>query len=411
MKVEEMLKQIQMNDAKVGKVGRSVRRGQEEYMKPEQDAMLAGAGEEDEFIKCFDDITGKELPWQAVKQAREQELMYLRELGVYTKVDEHAAVAKYNVTPIDTQWVDTDKAFEVETMQIRSRVMAREFKKWGHGTRGAASNWERDWQGHIENWGYELGSRKSVSQQEKENLGVDTRSRLCGDRNEGESVGAQEAAGERVPIKASIIGAGSAKSTKALNRRIRWGETGILYQHEPRHVYVLVGNLRLENGNTVQTSIVDDVKDENPVWFDPEQISKYRSHVARCLFLSQDRADTTFVVTELCQRMSDLSDPTQHSFVKMKRLVRYLKGERQWIQVFEFGNMSSEVKVFQTHTGPETHETRKSSSVGVAIVGRHLLKAYTSKQKIIVRKQSCMQQHWDYQKRNASRARCATWVL
>ena len=28
-------------------------------MKLEQDAMLAGAGEEDEFIKCFDDITGK----------------------------------------------------------------------------------------------------------------------------------------------------------------------------------------------------------------------------------------------------------------------------------------------------------------------------------------------------------------
>ena len=37
-----------------------------------QDAMLAEAGEEDGFIKCFDDITGKELPWQAVKQSREK---------------------------------------------------------------------------------------------------------------------------------------------------------------------------------------------------------------------------------------------------------------------------------------------------------------------------------------------------
>ena len=66
--------------------------------------MLAGgAGEEDEFIKCFDEITGKELHWQAVKEAREKELKYLRELGVYEKVDERAAVAKYNVTPIDTK--------------------------------------------------------------------------------------------------------------------------------------------------------------------------------------------------------------------------------------------------------------------------------------------------------------------
>ena len=42
----------------------------EEQLKPEQDPMLAETGEENEFIKCFDDITGKELPWQAMKEAR-----------------------------------------------------------------------------------------------------------------------------------------------------------------------------------------------------------------------------------------------------------------------------------------------------------------------------------------------------
>ena len=64
-----------------------------------------------------------------MKEAREKELKYLCELGVYEKVDERAAVGKYNVTPLDTKWVDTDKAFEVEPMQIRSRIVAREFKK------------------------------------------------------------------------------------------------------------------------------------------------------------------------------------------------------------------------------------------------------------------------------------------
>ena len=142
------------------------------------------------------------------------------------------------------------------------------------------------------------------------------------------------------PINASIIGASSAKSIKALNRRIRWGEIGILYQHDPRHVDVLVESLALENGDAVQTPMVDDVKDENPVWLDSEQISKYRSHVARCVFRSQDRADITFALNELCRRMSD---PSQHSFTKLMRLARYLKGQRQRIQVFEFGNTSSEV--------------------------------------------------------------------
>ena len=61
-----------------------------------------------------------------MKAAREKELKYLRELGVYGKVDECAAVAKDNVTPVDTKWVDRDKAFAGEPMQIRSRIVVRE---------------------------------------------------------------------------------------------------------------------------------------------------------------------------------------------------------------------------------------------------------------------------------------------
>ena len=43
-------------------------------------------------------ITGKELPWHAVRKARELELKYLRDLGVYEKIDGNEAVAQYQVT-------------------------------------------------------------------------------------------------------------------------------------------------------------------------------------------------------------------------------------------------------------------------------------------------------------------------
>ena len=39
--------------------------------------------EEEQDVICFDDITSKELPWHAVRKARELELKYLRDLGVY----------------------------------------------------------------------------------------------------------------------------------------------------------------------------------------------------------------------------------------------------------------------------------------------------------------------------------------
>ena len=101
-----------------------------------------------------------------------------------------------------------------------------------------------------------------------------------------------------------------------------------MYQHDPRHIDVLVKDLGLENGTSAQTPATPEVtEEEKPGPLSQVQHHKYRSQVARCLFLSQDRSDITFIVNELCQRMSN---PTQQSLVKLKRLTRYLKRERQW---------------------------------------------------------------------------------
>ena len=160
------------------------------------------------------------------------------------------------------------------------------------GTRDAASNWGK----RLARASRTLEPRawaqckKSVS-----------RRRLHGGRIEGESVGAQEAAGERV-------------SNQSEHHRGRFGKEhqGIEPQNmlgrDTRHVDFLIDSLGLENRNTVQSRKVDDVNDENPAQLDPEQIGWNGSHVLRCLFFSQDRADMTFAVNQLCQKMSD---PTQ----------------------------------------------------------------------------------------------------
>ena len=41
--------------------------------------------EEEQDVKCIDDVTGKEMPCHAVRKALEQEQMYLRDFGVYEK--------------------------------------------------------------------------------------------------------------------------------------------------------------------------------------------------------------------------------------------------------------------------------------------------------------------------------------
>ena len=49
---------------------------------------------------------------------------------------------------------------------------------------------------------------------------------------------------------------------------------------------------------------------------DLDQISRYRSHVARCLFLSQDRADKTFAVNRVVPRNARSFTP--HSFSQIE---------------------------------------------------------------------------------------------
>ena len=101
----ENLKSPVMDGVKFGKVGKwenskideEIRRRSEETLcrsimkgltrrNCEKHAMLADVEEtqgKDQDVVCFDDVTGKEMPWSAVRKARELELKYLLDLGVY----------------------------------------------------------------------------------------------------------------------------------------------------------------------------------------------------------------------------------------------------------------------------------------------------------------------------------------
>ena len=60
----------------------------------EEHAILAETDEENQEVVCVDFVTGKELPWHVVREARKQQLKYLRDLRVYEKVDERDAIEK-----------------------------------------------------------------------------------------------------------------------------------------------------------------------------------------------------------------------------------------------------------------------------------------------------------------------------
>ena len=173
--------------------------------------------------------------------------------------------------------------------------------------------------------------KKLVPQQDRETSGLTHGDHFVVTETKASLLELEKQLESAIPIKVSIVGAGSAKdhqgagsentlgrdrdivSTRSLTRGRSRRESGAReWEHSPNS-----NNCRCERR---ESSVVRLTANQQL------QIS-----CARCLFFSQDSADTTFVVNELCQRMSN---PTQQSLVKLKRHARYLKRERQWGQVF-----------------------------------------------------------------------------
>ena len=116
-----------------------------------------------------------------------------------------------------------------------------------------------------------------------------------------------------------------------------------MYQRDPRHVDVLVKDLGLEQGNSIE---------------------KFNTADTGCKL--QDVCSSVKIeqTQHACQRMSNRA---QQSVAKLERPVNFLKRERQWGQVFSYGRMIK----------------KETTNAGVILLGSHTSKACTRKRKVI----------------------------
>ena len=335
------------------KLSRSIIKGFARYNR-ERHARLAPAEEEDQRAQCLDDITEKELSWSEVRQARDQELAYVRDLGVHEKVDEREAIETYQVTPVDTKWIDTNRAFEDpcksghELWQDNSKLEIVHILYAGSSSVGSAEGKNlccSESQANIVNHAHRRVKSVFSRKGSKTCAGTPASGRHNGRRRRKTWIvekkswyGTQDAANWSVigknfakvgkiswssarricsdmsgttlsKQKSSVTGQQKAPKGRGLN----WGKRGVV---DPRHACVLVKDLGHSHGNSLHTAAVHFVTDEETEPLDQEQSSQYRSQVARCFSLSQDRSDMPFIVNELCQRVSG---PALQSLAKFKK--------------------------------------------------------------------------------------------
>jgi hypothetical protein len=88
---------------------------------------------ENELETC-DTKTGDVLDPLLVREARFEEIEYMRGIGLYTKVSLGECWARTGKAPITTKWVDVNKGSS-QCPDLRCRLVARDFKSKGEGAR------------------------------------------------------------------------------------------------------------------------------------------------------------------------------------------------------------------------------------------------------------------------------------
>ena len=113
-----------------------------------------------------------------------------------------------------------------------------------------------------------------------------------------------------------------------------------------------------------------------------EDLTRYRSVVATANFISQDRPDVRFAVKELCRKMAR---PTCASWRKLKKLVRYLRGQPRVVQKIKLDveGVGNEVKIVVDSDWAGCSQTRKSTNGGCIMVGYVCLKAWSTTQRVV----------------------------
>jgi hypothetical protein len=170
------------------------------------------------------------------------------------------------------------------------------------------------------------------------------------------------------------------KEARVLNRIVRWTDAGLEYEADPRQTEKLLRDLKLGEADTkaLGTPGVKSTKEQ----FDadqplaPDKSSPFRAVSARSNYLAMDRPDMQFAAKEVCRWMAH---PTELSLSALKRIGRYLSGRRRLVFGYPWQE-ADRIDIYSDTDWAGCAKTRKSTSGGCAMLGRHLIKSWATTQ-------------------------------
>jgi hypothetical protein len=184
-----------------------------------------------------------------------------------------------------------------------------------------------------------------------------------------------------------IMGGGDddCQEIRILGRRLTWKGDVMEYEADPKHAEMIweeIG-LDLQSKGLEKPCVREGTGEEaeSAVPLSPPEASRFRAMAARANFLSLDRPDVQYAVKELCR---DMAAPTATSWMKLKRLARYLLQYPRLVWDFSDRRTdSSVIRVFTDSDWAGCPKTRKSTSGGVVLFRGVAVKHWSTTQSTI----------------------------
>ena len=174
-----------------------------------------------------------------------------------------------------------------------------------------------------------------------------------------------------------------------LNRTIRWRGGVIEYEADKKHVIEIIKQIGLEAESkgvdtpTVKETLADLELDGEEL--ERSEATRFRAIAARGNYLAQDRIDMQYAAKEVCR---DMATPRKRSWIKLKRLARYLMEYPTLIITFHkveknMHEVKDVIDVYSDSDWAGCLRTRKSTSGGVASLYGSAIKTWSGTQATI----------------------------
>ena len=270
-----------------------------------------------------------------------------------------------------------------------------------YGTRDAAKNWAKKYTEVMLSLGFEVGQGSPCNFRHRQRRLSCT---VHGD--DFTSTGTEEnlkwfqqGLANAFEIKTKFLGPDKDRhqqEVRVLNRILAWTDGGLTYEADPRHAEIIIRDLGLEACKPVTTpGAREDVAKASFVivgenglvenegggeLLGAQDATRFRALTARGNYLALDRADIQFAVKELSRRMSA---PRSGDMDLLKRLGRYLAGTSRAVYTYPWQTEPSRIDTFVDSDWAGCHGSRRSTSGGAMMWGRHVLKSWSSTQATI----------------------------